>query len=138
MSYYDKEKKKKKFGCLGCGCQTYLVIFLIIAAIGAFLGDDDDSKDKKLTSTASSVVATKDSEKPKTQAEKPKAQPVQEKPKPAEKPKAACLDIRGNISSSGEKIYHVPSGRFYDKTEPEATFCTEAEARSAGYRKSKL
>jgi hypothetical protein len=53
--------------------------------------------------------------------------------------KQSCeRNIRGNISSSGEKIYHVPSGKFYDKTVPEETFCTEAEAKAAGYRKSKL
>ena len=28
--------------------------------------------------------------------------------------------IKGNISSSGEKIFHVPGGKFYDKTVPES------------------
>lgn len=51
-----------------------------------------------------------------------------------------CL-IKGNISSSGEKIYHVPSGQFYSRTKiteskGERWFCTEAEARAAGWRKS--
>ncbi|MBT2605633.1 hypothetical protein J7E55_21875 [Bacillus sp. ISL-53] len=83
------------------------------------------------------------------QAEREKAEQVErEKEEQAEREKAeqaerekeqqACSNIRGNISSSGTKIYHVPSGQFYDKTEPEETFCTEAEAKSAGYRKSKL
>ncbi len=50
--------------------------------------------------------------------------------------------IKGNISlSSGEKIYHVPSGDFYDQTVIDETkgerwFCTEAEAVSSGWRKS--
>mgnify|MGYP005839445763 CR=1 FL=1 len=49
--------------------------------------------------------------------------------------------IKGNISSSGEKIYHVPGGAFYDKTvidegKGERWFCTEAEAVAAGWRKS--
>ena len=52
--------------------------------------------------------------------------------------------IKGNISlSTGEKIYHVPGGEFYDRTvideaKGERWFCTEAEAVAAGWRKSKL
>lgn len=45
--------------------------------------------------------------------------------------------IKGNINSSGEKIYHVPGGQFYDKTDAEQWFSTEQEAQAAGYRKSK-
>lgn len=45
--------------------------------------------------------------------------------------------IKGNVSSSGDKIYHVPGGDFYDKTVAEEAFCTPAEAHAAGYRKSK-
>lgn len=45
--------------------------------------------------------------------------------------------IKGNINSKGEKIYHVPGGAFYDKTDAEEWFNTEAEAQAAGYRKSK-
>ncbi len=43
--------------------------------------------------------------------------------------------IKGNASS---KIYHVPGGRYYDKTNPEECFASEAAARAAGYRASKL
>jgi len=51
--------------------------------------------------------------------------------------------IKGNISqSTGEKIYHVPGGEFYDKTvvdeaAGERWFCTEQEAVAAGWRRSK-
>ena len=34
-------------------------------------------------------------------------------------------------------IYHVPGGEFYDRTNPEKCFATEAAARAAGYRASK-
>jgi hypothetical protein len=44
--------------------------------------------------------------------------------------------IKGNISSKGEKIYHIPDGAFYDRTTPEMCFATEAEAKSGGFRKS--
>ncbi|MBI2598647.1 thermonuclease family protein [Candidatus Curtissbacteria bacterium] len=54
----------------------------------------------------------------------------------------ACL-IKGNISTSGEKIYHLPGQRYYDKTvvdesKGEKWFCTEGEAQDSGWRKSKL
>jgi murein L,D-transpeptidase YcbB/YkuD len=45
--------------------------------------------------------------------------------------------IKGNRSSSrSTKIYHVPSGAFYDRTSPVRCFATEDEAVSAGYRRS--
>ncbi|HEV8601488.1 MAG TPA: hypothetical protein VGQ87_02710 [Patescibacteria group bacterium] len=44
--------------------------------------------------------------------------------------------IKGNINSKGEKIYHMPGGSFYDRTNPEQCFVTEAEAKAAGFRKS--
>lgn len=47
--------------------------------------------------------------------------------------------IKGNISrSSGERIYHLPGQAQYGKTRisrpGEAWFCTEADARAAGFR----
>lgn len=49
--------------------------------------------------------------------------------------------IKGNISSGGEKIYHVPGGSFYEQTvideaAGERWFCSEADAVAAGWRKS--
>jgi micrococcal nuclease len=46
-------------------------------------------------------------------------------------------EIKGNINSRNEKIYHVPGGRYYDRTKAEIMFCTETEAIAAGFRKSK-
>lgn len=51
--------------------------------------------------------------------------------------------IKGNISSSGEKIYHLPGQRYYDKTtidksKGERWFCSEEEAISSGWRKAKI
>ena len=48
-----------------------------------------------------------------------------------------CM-IKGNISSSG-KIYHTPSSPWYDRTKintakGERWFCSEAEAKAAGWR----
>ncbi len=54
----------------------------------------------------------------------------------------ACV-IKGNISSTGEKIYHVPGQRYYAQTvitlsKGERWFCSETEAQAAGWRKSKV
>lgn len=53
-------------------------------------------------------------------------------------------NIKGNISvNTGERIYHVPGQRYYTETRidtqhGERWFCTEAEARAAGWRRSKV
>lgn len=43
--------------------------------------------------------------------------------------------IKGNHSRKGEWIYHLPGMPYYEQTRAEAMFCTEAEARAAGYRR---
>lgn len=46
-------------------------------------------------------------------------------------------DCTGKIKGSSSHIYHMPGGAFYDKTtRPIACFDTEAEAVTAGFRKS--
>lgn len=46
--------------------------------------------------------------------------------------------IKGNHSRKGEWIYHLPGQAYYEQTRPEARFCTEGDALSAGYRPSKV
>lgn len=53
-----------------------------------------------------------------------------------EEPNLANCHIKGNINSRGEKIYHMPKGMYYDRTNPEECFDTEKEAVAAGFRKS--
>lgn len=57
-------------------------------------------------------------------------------PTPSGKPCPPDRPIKGNVASSGEKIYHVPGGAFYDRTDPEECFASETEAQAAGYRPS--
>jgi len=45
--------------------------------------------------------------------------------------------IKGNHSRKGEWIYHMPGMPYYEQTRPEAMFCSEEEARRAGYRRSR-
>ena len=54
--------------------------------------------------------------------------------------RGACR-IKGNISRKGVRIYHVPGGQYYartriDTSRGERWFCSEAQARSAGWRRS--
>lgn len=44
--------------------------------------------------------------------------------------------IKGNINRSGDKIYHTPDSSSYEQTNPEQWFCTEQQARDAGFRDS--
>ena len=58
-------------------------------------------------------------------------------PQNINQPTVTCIKIKGNINSSGERIYHCPSWRDYDKITMKSGdkwFCTESEAKSAGFR----
>jgi endonuclease YncB( thermonuclease family) len=55
---------------------------------------------------------------------------------------SGSCSIKGNISSKGSRIYHLPGTKWYDrtsinKTKGERWFCTEAEAISAGWRRAR-
>lgn len=50
--------------------------------------------------------------------------------------------IKGNISSKGKRIYHLLGTKWYDRTRinqatGERWFCSEAEARAAGWRRAR-
>lgn len=52
-----------------------------------------------------------------------------------------CL-IKGNIGKRGVRIYHIPGGAYYERTrideqKGERWFCSEDDARKAGWRRSK-
>ena len=54
----------------------------------------------------------------------------------------SCL-IKGNIASDGDRIYHLPGQRYYEVTritesKGERWFCTERQARDAGWRASRV
>lgn len=56
-------------------------------------------------------------------------------------PPDGCV-IKGNINAEGERIYHVPDQRHYEDTRinpstGERWFCTEQEARDAGWRRAR-
>lgn len=56
---------------------------------------------------------------------------------------ASACNIKGNVSTRGERIYHVPGQKYYQETRISAShgerwFCSEEEARAAGWRKSRV
>lgn len=61
---------------------------------------------------------------------------------PSEAPPDSDCRIKGNVSAKGARIYHRPGQRHYNETristaKGERWFCTEAEARAAGWRAAK-
>ena len=62
-------------------------------------------------------------------------------PRVAARDRGGC-NIKGNIShNSGKRIYHVPGDRDYERTRISASrgekyFCTEVDARAAGWRRA--
>lgn len=74
------------------------------------------------------------------EAEEGRTTPAKVQPQPemrAEPVDGVCPashPIKGNRGSMGALIYHVPDGRNYDRTKPEACFATVADAEAAGYR----
>lgn len=62
-------------------------------------------------------------------------------PAPTTTATSGACTIKGNISSDGEKIYHVPGQRYYNVTKispakGERWFCSEQDALAAGWRKA--
>jgi hypothetical protein len=56
---------------------------------------------------------------------------------------SGSCNIKGNINESGERIYHLPSNRYYDATgidesRGERWFCSVSEAIAAGWRPAKV
>lgn len=58
--------------------------------------------------------------------------PVRSKPQPS-----GDCNIKGNNSRLGDRIYHLPGMLYYEQTVAEQIFCSEADARAAGYRRSR-
>jgi endonuclease YncB( thermonuclease family) len=58
----------------------------------------------------------------------------------AEAPSPNCT-IKGNVNRQGERIYHMPGGASYSSVNMEVAgkrwFCTEEEAKAAGWRPAK-
>jgi hypothetical protein len=98
----------------------------------------DPVKNKK-----ESVPQIAESKKIKTEEPNGKEDPLDSPPQKTTLPKkennSVKYDgvwIKGNINPEGEKIYHLPQGKYYSKVNPESWFKTEQDAINAGYRKA--
>lgn len=56
-------------------------------------------------------------------------------PAPTDAPTAVC-EIKGNINRQGDHIYFTPESINYQNVHAEKMFCSEDEAKAAGYRKA--
>ncbi len=94
------------------------------------------SKSSTQTTGQVNTAATQDDQAKKSQEEKTtQPSPVAEQAQVKSAATAECL-IKGNISSSKQKIYHIKGGMFYERVKEEMCFSTEEEAVKAGFRKS--
>jgi endonuclease YncB( thermonuclease family) len=57
-------------------------------------------------------------------------------PTPRQSFASGACNIKGNRSRRGEWIYHLPGMPYYEQTRAEDLFCSEADARAAGYRRA--
>jgi endonuclease YncB( thermonuclease family) len=64
-------------------------------------------------------------------------QSLQRQAAPAQGSRNGACNIKGNRGQHGW-IYHLPGMPYYEQTRAEEMFCSEAEARAAGYRRAKV
>ena len=122
MLYYDEETRKRKFRNALIAFASVFFLFIAIPAIVRGISTNHAEPESPAPSQSTTPTVTTNQS--------------------AETQTAECL-IKGNISKKGEKIYHVPGQQYYDDTiiipsKGERYFCTEAEAKAAGWRKSKV
>ena len=99
-----------------------------------FVGEETDAKNDRRGLWAGAFTAPWDWRKGKRLA-------AFQRPSASSGVSGGCV-IKGNVSSKGSKIFHVPGGRYYEQTrideaKGERWFCSEAEAKAAGWRQSK-
>lgn len=75
-------------------------------------------------------------ERPQVDREAHRELPIVSSARSKPKPTGNCR-IKGNQSRRGDRIYHLPGMPYYAETVAEEIFCTEAQARAAGYRRSR-
>lgn len=102
-----------------------------------YVDAEEQAKERRLGIWASTFVSPEEYRSAPQPAEPrrvtpPRAVRVQQ---PADRKFSGCV-IKGNRNRKGQWIYHLPGMPYYDVTRPEEIFCTEAQARAAGYRRA--
>lgn len=130
----DYENLKKKFEenkpklILGV---CFIVVFLVGFGTGRF---ERQNQNPKIQAQNDYTKNSKVNPENTTPTAQPQAQVLSASTTPKDA-SGSCL-IKGNISSKGEKIYHIPGGSSYKIVKPEQCFNTEKEAQAAGFRKA--
>lgn len=160
----DTENNNAKNGCCGCGC-LIAIIFIILCLIGSCGSDKNSTPSDTPATQVETQSVSSNSTEPEKQTSSSETDNVTSNeaatssetvPVPTNNssnnttvntvPKNNIRydgegpngeTIKGNINSKGEKIYHVPGGAFYNRTDAEEWFFTEEDAKAAGYRASK-
>ena len=123
-----KEKENKDKVAYGA---SFVLIFFVGFGAGRFERETrrDVYKPQTNYSTAQNKKPLTETAAPAVTAEKGTALVA------SSSPVSTCI-IKGNISTTGRKVYHVKGGAFYDRTKAEQCFNTEQEAMVAGFTKS--
>ncbi len=134
MSFYEKvkdwlkQKENKDKLVLGL---SFVLVFIVGFGAGSYVRETrrDSSKPQANYTTAAA-------KKPANTATSTQGQVLGKTTTAASSTQASTCVVKGNISSTGKKIYHVQGGAFYNRVKPEQCFNTEAEALAAGFVKS--
>lgn len=130
-----KEKQKPTGVNFLTGCLAIPVGLIVISILSAIVGNVQDRFDSAVHNAFSKKQLL-------TVEQEVKFYSESGCPEGCTYQKEGC-EIKGNISfDSKEKIYHIPGQKYYDSTKinpdyGERWFCTEAEAKANGWRKSK-
>lgn len=108
---------------------SFVLVFVMGFGVGRYDRENMKVAPRPLTNYSTKPAVAQTETKAEPEAAKPEVAGA------AKVPGTECF-IKGNISSGGKKIYHLKGGAFYDRTNAEQCFKTEAEARDAGFVKS--
>lgn len=103
---------------------------------GAYAGDQEAAKNERIGIWVGAVQPPWE-----WRADQRQGQPARATPLMATELSSDCK-IKGNIASDGDRIYHMPGQQHYAKTKisegkGERWFCSEVEARAAGWRRAR-
>lgn len=129
---FDKLSEKGKH--LGIAAVCFLAVFIAGFGTGRVSGGEKSLAPTKrsLNNNTNQAASTK------TTANTNTTNPTNNNSKAASKsPGTAAVDPANcYIKGSKSKIYHMPGGSFYDRTNPAQCFNSEEEAMAAGFTKS--
>lgn len=113
----------------------FVLVFIVGFGSGRFAGKKQETKSSDMTNYTTNTNKTKVDETDTKEAGVAAAVLGEATTTPAPSVNTNCV-IKGNISSTGRKLYHVKGGAFYERVKPEQCFNTKTEAQAAGFTAS--